>query len=187
LDIQITIANATTEAMERHVAARADDASLLRELGVCHATLGNLLEQNSFDLALALKSFKRAQEIFESLLEANPDDSGARRDTIVSLMRMEEALRREGEIDELVGLLERKLEIGMDGYLRDESDHDNVSLIASTHVGIGDLAAYKQNYEVAQRSFEKAVGISRILVEAVPGSMEYRRRLALAADRLGNL
>jgi non-specific serine/threonine protein kinase/serine/threonine-protein kinase len=179
------------EYLDRLASEAGGDTDLLAELAVAYMRVGDVQgypsNPNLGDGAGAAASYKRARELAERLVAAEPDDPGFR----LTLARV---LERQGTVQASLGdgaaartTLNRARELLEELHRIRPQDRAVTHNLHVVHLRFGDLLQAHADVDEAARQFEAGRRLAEQVLATAPADAEARRDLGVALSRLANL
>ncbi len=179
--------------IERLSAQSGEDLTVQRQLASAHQLYGDLngIRNPTYgDAGIAIGHYREALAIRRSLADQRPDDRGLLRETIVSHINLAGELRKEGEAEAALGIIEPALGLSQRLQEGHSDDLDARRVRAAVLITAGDCRVANGDVAAAIDDFEDSYNLRLALVNAYEqGTQEERDRadrdLAVICSRLG--
>jgi eukaryotic-like serine/threonine-protein kinase len=181
------------ETFDKLTAAAAGDRSLQRELATAYAAAGHLQWSRTYahlgQYDGALESARKAREIRESLVAADPDDEEARRDLAYSYLVLGDLTSEPQDLLEALRFYRQSVELREALVARHPTSvNDRLALMVS-YQRVGDTAgnpnfASLGDTATAAHYYDKMLRIDEDLAREFPQEPEYQLNLRIAYEKI---
>jgi tetratricopeptide (TPR) repeat protein len=171
---------------ERFLDKRASDPTVASAVAQAYLRHGRITE-GLLSAPDAEPSFKKARELLEPIVLAQPDNRGLELQLCEAMSGLGRCAHISGRGAEAVTLMEDA--IGRQKKLLEHTPDDTElqRLLAATYVNLGSIRAQLQNPAAALVAFRDAEKLLESLVERHPDDVEYTRFLAMAKQGRGGI
>ncbi len=187
-----TLASAAAARLDRRGAAQhyGEAAALWpegsRERLVAFVAQGDLLTVAG-DTTGAATAFQAALDVAERLARDDPSSAANARDLSVSLDRIGNVRRDQGNLAEALGAYTQGMEIAERLMKDDPSSAANARGLSVNLNKIGDVRSAQGNLAEALEAYTRGMKIAERRLEADPSSAEYARDLSVSLERIGDV
>lgn len=183
------LAATAVDAAERLQEEGADDPQVLRKLAEVYLLAGDVLggirtgSEGATDSALDFH--RRALEILEPLVSADPEHDGLRCDLARSHTRVADGLRENNEVGAALGHYQTAVDLTRTTIARAPRNPQAARLLASALDGWGDMLLNQGASAEALERYEEAAEVRARLLRASPRDIDLRRALSVSYGKLG--
>jgi non-specific serine/threonine protein kinase/serine/threonine-protein kinase len=168
-----------------------NDAGLQREVALGYERVGMVQgyvgESNLGQVAAALASFQKAEEILGRLSARAPSDRSLRRDVYRVMNELGRTYGVSGQLQKASDMARKSLAQAEAAFRDQPSDIASMQDLIAANDGVADSLTGERKYAEAIPLRQRGLELTRKLVELQPGLAEAERSLALAEKKLAAL